>query len=210
VAVLNRASSRAACTSPGRSPGQTFESPADSNTQTTVAAAGEQPPQKRSLCCAPADRIGADNAQMMALPPVPPVSGLEMTDRLARDHYVRLDSNDYSVHPSAVGRRIMTRLTWTGCECDGTGRRLLDRTRLPCEDDRDVASARPFQSCPLFLGTNSHAQGRETRQRLPGHYRLSWSMRVLVSDSSQPSTALPDSTLKISIQVVVTTRPLAG
>jgi hypothetical protein len=25
---------------------------------------------------------------------------------LPRDHYVRLDSNDYSVHPGAVGRRV--------------------------------------------------------------------------------------------------------
>lgn len=25
---------------------------------------------------------------------------------LPRDHYVRLDANDYSVHPAAVGRRI--------------------------------------------------------------------------------------------------------
>ena len=29
-----------------------------------------------------------------------------MSVRLPRDHYVRLDSNDYSVHPSAVGRRV--------------------------------------------------------------------------------------------------------
>jgi hypothetical protein len=27
-------------------------------------------------------------------------------DRLARDHYIRLDSNDYSVHPAAIGRRV--------------------------------------------------------------------------------------------------------
>ena len=26
--------------------------------------------------------------------------------RLARDHYVRLDANDYSVHPGVIGRRI--------------------------------------------------------------------------------------------------------
>ena len=26
--------------------------------------------------------------------------------RLPRDHYVRLDSNDYSVHPAVIGRRI--------------------------------------------------------------------------------------------------------
>ena len=26
--------------------------------------------------------------------------------RLTRDHYIRLDSNDYSVHPGVIGRRI--------------------------------------------------------------------------------------------------------
>ena len=29
-----------------------------------------------------------------------------MSVRLPRDYYVRLDSNDYSVHPSVVGRRV--------------------------------------------------------------------------------------------------------
>ena len=43
---------------------------------------------------------------MLALPPVAPVVGWRSSQRLARDHYVRLDSNDYSVHPSVIGRRI--------------------------------------------------------------------------------------------------------
>jgi hypothetical protein len=66
------------------------------------------------------DRIAADKAAMLALPPVPPPSGWEHTLRLPRDHYVRLDSNDYSVHPSAVGRRVLIRAD-------------LDRIRAWCE-----------------------------------------------------------------------------
>ena len=62
--------------------------------------------RKRVLGCAPADRIGADKAAMLALPPVPPVTGWRQSARLARDHYIRLDSNDYSVHPAVIGRRI--------------------------------------------------------------------------------------------------------
>jgi hypothetical protein len=68
----------------------------------------------------PADRIGADRAAMLALPPVPPATGWENTLRLPRDHYVRLDSNDYSVHPTAVGRRVLVRAD-------------LDRVRVWCE-----------------------------------------------------------------------------
>jgi hypothetical protein len=43
---------------------------------------------------------------MMVLPPVAPATGWRSSTRLARDHYIRLDANDYSVHPSVIGRRI--------------------------------------------------------------------------------------------------------
>jgi len=43
---------------------------------------------------------------MLSLPPVAPQTGWRASARLARDHYVRLDSNDYSVHPAVIGRRI--------------------------------------------------------------------------------------------------------
>jgi transposase len=43
---------------------------------------------------------------MLPLPPVAPALGWRATVRLPRDHYVRLDGNDYSVHPSVVGRRV--------------------------------------------------------------------------------------------------------
>jgi len=55
--------------------------------------------RRRVLGCAPTDRIGADRQAMLALPPVPPQVGWRNATRLARDHYIRLDSNDYSVHP---------------------------------------------------------------------------------------------------------------
>jgi transposase len=101
-------------------PGRSFTSPVDFNAQLTgwLQLANSRP--KRSLGCAPAERIGADREAMLALPPVPPVTGWESIGRLARDHYVRLDSNDYSVHPSAVGRRIVIRAD-------------LDRVRVCCD-----------------------------------------------------------------------------
>src|ERR1700712_3629218 len=46
---------------------------------------------------------------MLTLPPVAPVTGWAKSQRLPRDHYVRLDGNDYSVHPAAIGRRIEIR-----------------------------------------------------------------------------------------------------
>ncbi len=45
---------------------------------------------------------------MLPLPPVAPATGWRVSGRLARDHYVRLGSNDYSVHPAVIGRRVET------------------------------------------------------------------------------------------------------
>jgi hypothetical protein len=61
--------------------------------------------QRRALGCAPTDRIAADLAAMLP-PPVAPVTGWRAATRPARDHYVRLDRNDYSVHPAVIGRRV--------------------------------------------------------------------------------------------------------
>jgi transposase len=101
-------------------PGRSFTSPIDFNTQLQAWLGRANRRRKRSLGCAPADRIVADRAAMLTLPPVPPTTGWEHTLRLPRDHYVRLDSNDYSVHPSAVGRRILVRAD-------------LDRVQVWCE-----------------------------------------------------------------------------
>jgi hypothetical protein len=43
---------------------------------------------------------------MLSLPPVAPATGWRASTRLARDHYIRLDGNDYSVHPAVIGRRV--------------------------------------------------------------------------------------------------------
>ena len=79
------------------------------------------PPPPRALGCAPTDRIGADRQAMLTLPPVAPATGWRTSTRLARDHYVRLDSNDYSVHPAVIGRRIevVTDLDRVKVFCDG-------------------------------------------------------------------------------------------
>jgi hypothetical protein len=85
-------------------PGRSFSSPADFNTQLASWLVRANDRQHRSIDCRPSERVHADQQSMLALPPVDPVTGWRMSVRLPRDHYVRLDSNDYSVHPSAVGR----------------------------------------------------------------------------------------------------------
>jgi transposase len=102
-------------------PGRSFHSPADFNTQLGDWLVVANRRHRRALGCAPADRIEADRAAMLALPPVAPQTGWRSALRLPRDHYIRLDSNDYSVHPAVVGRRVEVAadLDWVRVICDG-------------------------------------------------------------------------------------------
>jgi transposase len=87
-------------------PGRSFCSPADFNAQLADWLALVNQRRRRVLGCAPADRIQADRTAMLPLPPVAPPTGWRASLRLPRDHYVRLDGNDYSVHPAVIGRRV--------------------------------------------------------------------------------------------------------
>ncbi len=107
-------------------PGRTFTSPADFNTQLTGWLALVSTRPRRALGCSPAERITADKQAMLGLPPVAPETGWRAQARLARDHYVRVDSNDYSVHPAVIGRRIEVTAD-------------LSRVRVLC-DGQEVAS----------------------------------------------------------------------
>jgi len=87
-------------------PGRTFTGPADFNAQLQQWLQIVNARHRRALGCAPTDRITVDRQAMLPLPPVAPATGWRSSLRLPRDHYIRLDSNDYSVHPSVIGRRI--------------------------------------------------------------------------------------------------------
>lgn len=111
-------------------PGRSFTSPADFNAQLGQWLAVVNTRTRRVLGCAPADRIGADRAAMLTLPPVAPATGWRSSTRLPRDHYIRLDSNDYSVDPAVIGRRIevVADLGRVRVLCDG--RTVADHERV--------------------------------------------------------------------------------
>jgi transposase len=102
-------------------PGRSFAGPLDFNSQLEAWLGRANQRQHRRLGCRPIDRWAADRDKMLVLPPVAPVTGWRHSIRLPRDHYVRLDSNDYSVHPSAIGRRVQIHadLDEVLVSCDG-------------------------------------------------------------------------------------------
>jgi Mu transposase-like protein len=103
-------------------PGRVFASPADFNAQLGEWTGLANSRFKRVLGCAPADRIEADRAAMAPLPPLRESSlGWHNRIRLPRDHYVRVDTCDYSVDPAVIGRMVDVRadLEQVTVTCEG-------------------------------------------------------------------------------------------
>jgi transposase len=111
-------------------PGRSFTGPADFNAQLSGFFAGANRRWRRALGCAPIDRLGADKQAMLPLPPVAPATGWRASLRLPRDYYVRLETNDYSVDPAVIGRRIevVADLERVRAFCDG--RVVADHERI--------------------------------------------------------------------------------
>ena len=128
-------------------PGRSFTGPDDFNMQLAQWLALVNARIRRVLGCAPTDLIAADRAAMLSLPPVAPTTGWRASLRLPRDHYIRLDSNDYSVHPAVIGRRIevIADLHRVRAVCDG--RLVADHERIwawhqTISDPEHVAAAK--------------------------------------------------------------------
>ncbi len=84
----------------------------------------------RTIKAAPVELIEADRAAMLALPPIPLRLGWANTIRLGRDYYVRLDTNDYSVDPSVIGRMVDVSADLERVRVRTEGRIVAEHTRI--------------------------------------------------------------------------------
>jgi transposase len=128
-------------------PGRSFASPADFNTQLQQWLSLVNTRRRRALGCAPTERITADRTAMLTLPPVAPVTGWRHSLRLPRDHYIRLDSNDYSVNPGVIGRRIEVLADLHRVKVFSDGKLVADHERIwawhqTISDPEHVAAAK--------------------------------------------------------------------
>jgi hypothetical protein len=87
-------------------PGRTFTSPADFNAQFGDWLQRANAREVRTIKARPIDLVDHDRSRMLALPPVSLHLGWRERVRLGRDYYVRLDTGDYSVDPTAIGRMV--------------------------------------------------------------------------------------------------------
>jgi transposase len=65
----------------------------------------------RTLRCRPVDRLAEELTVMQPLPERMPDLDRRLVTRIAPDPYVRVDSNDYSLDPRLVGRRVELRVS---------------------------------------------------------------------------------------------------
>lgn len=133
-------------------PGRRFISARDFNAQLADWLPRANSRTVRALKARPDDLIDADRAAMLPLPPVPVTLGWRERVRLGRDYYIRLDSNDYSVDPTAIGRFV-----------DVTAD--LDRVRVRL-DDRIVADHARVWARAATLTDPAHLErARQLRQQ---------------------------------------------
>jgi transposase len=111
-------------------PGRDFESPADFDAQFSEWLTRANSRVVRTIKTRPVDRLDADRAAMLPLPPVAPAVGWVNRVRLGRDYYVRLDSSDYSVDPALIGRFVDVAADLSRVEVHHDGRLVAAHARV--------------------------------------------------------------------------------
>ena len=111
-------------------PGREFTSPADFDAQFAEWLATANTRVVRTIKARPVDRLEADRAAMLPLPPIGPSVGWANRVRLGRDYYVRIDSNDYSVDPSMIGRFLDVHADLSRVEVRHDGRLVAAHDRV--------------------------------------------------------------------------------
>jgi transposase len=141
-------------------PGRRFDSVADFNGQFTHWLRRANMRVHATTKERPAEAIFEDRGSMLAFPPLLPDPSWRFTTRLPRDHYVRVDTNDYSVNPRFVGRRVDVRVT-------------LDEVTATCEGT-EIARHRRFL-------------GKHQTLILPEHMRVLRTMRAEAQLAAAPA-----------------------
>ena len=111
-------------------PGRGFASPADFNAQFADWLSRANSRVVRTTKARPTDLLETDRAAMLPLPPVPPSVGWSNRIRLGRDYYVRLDSCDYSVDPTVIGRLVDVHADLQQVQVRLGGRLVAQHTRV--------------------------------------------------------------------------------
>ena len=184
-------------------PGRSFEDVADFNRQLTGWLRQANQRIHGTTRVRPPQAIFEDRGAMMPFPPVAPDPSWRYATRLPRDHYIWVDTNDYSVNPRFVGRGVEATVTLNEvvATCDGTEvahhRRVLAKhqTLLVADHDRvlrriraEAAEPKPIEVTVEALRTGAPDRRSATSSA------IRWSTTIPGSrtpKSSTPKTLRP-------------------
>jgi transposase len=91
----------------------------------------------RTIRARPIDRLGEEHQLMRRLPGKPPDTDRRWVARVPADPYLRFDTNDYSLDPGLVGRRVEVRIDQREISASA-----LDTGELACRHERSFAKNR--------------------------------------------------------------------
>ncbi len=106
----------------------------------------------RTIRARPVDRLIEEREMMRALPEKPPDTDRRWVTRVPPDPYLRLDTNDYSLDPGLVGRRVEVRVGHREITAIA-----LDSGELACRHERSFAKNRT-------ITTLEHARALKERR----------------------------------------------
>ncbi|MEU9045627.1 MULTISPECIES: IS21 family transposase [unclassified Kitasatospora] len=134
-------------------PGRPFTGPGDFNAQLTAWLQIANRRRHRMIDARPVDRWETDRAAMLTIPRVDPPGWWPLRTRLGRDHYIRVDTNDYSVHPRAIGHLVTVRAD-------------TEQITVTCGDDVVARHARCWARHQSITDPEHAAAARHLRDRV--------------------------------------------
>jgi transposase len=136
-------------------PGRAFANELDFQEQLDVWFARVNARQHKTLRERPIDRLGVELEQMAALPGELPDTARRWVTRVAPDPHLRVDTNDYSLDPRLVGRRVEVSVDQRQVTAVA-----LDTGEIACRHARVFARHRTISAL-------EHARALRERQRPP-------------------------------------------
>jgi transposase len=121
----------------------------------------------KTLRCRPVDRLAEERAVMAPLPVREPDLDERLVIRVPADPHVRVDTNDYSLDPALVGRRVEVRVSQRQITAVA-----LDSGELACRHERSFAKHRTITAL-------EHARALRSRPQTPD--RLEVQVRPLAA-----------------------------
>ncbi len=106
---------------------------------------------------------------MVALPPIAPSVGLRHRVRLGRDYYVRVDGNDYSIDPHAIGRFVEVSATPAAVTARCAGQVVAEHERCWSTGATITDPAHRAAAKALRADLAARREHRATREHADGH-----------------------------------------